>query len=129
MAKKLSFNCVEMSKCRWVLNGDVLHIQVKGSQNANRPYGLALDIPVERIERSFPMTASMMLEWLNAGQTGAVKSRADTGRAYSRGLASVGDNAAGQRAILFARSADDEQVVRTACCSVDSDLLDWVENY
>jgi hypothetical protein len=65
-------------KMRWVINGDTLHIQIKGP-SANRPYGMAVDVPLTEVGGK-----SGYMEPL-----GDCKSLAGTGRRYTKGVLAI----------------------------------------
>lgn len=65
-------------KMRWVINGDTLHIQIKGP-SANRPYGMAVDVPLTEVGGK-----SLYMEPL-----GDCKSLAGTGRRYTKGVLAI----------------------------------------
>ena len=65
-------------KMRWGINGDTLHIQIKGP-SANRPYGMAVDVPLTEVGGK-----SLYMEPL-----GDCKSLAGTGRRYTKGVLAI----------------------------------------
>ena len=128
MAKKVLHKGTEFSKMRWVLRGDVLHIQIRGKEY-NRLYGMSLNIPVKNFDAGdFSTTTAELLRCLTWHVTGKVKSRANTGVDYTRGFITAGTNKAGQPALLvrYAEPGDCFNPLRTLCGTVPSDVLEWV---
>jgi hypothetical protein len=134
MAKKVTLEKFEQeySKMRWVLNGTTLHIQIKGKPY-NRDYGMSLSIPLENFTwmglGGVSETAEDFLRWMTYHVESDVKSRAGTGRDYTRGYVAVGKNRAGQRAILvrYADCHGCNYPLATKCGVILSGIMDWIE--
>ena len=131
MAKKVLHEGTEFSKMRWVLRGDVLHVQIRGKEY-NRLYGMSLDIPVKNFDCGdfSGSNPAEFLRWFTWHVTGKVKSRANTGVDYTRGFIASGTNKAGQPALLVRYDVPDNctKPLRTLCGAVPSVVLEWIAN-
>jgi hypothetical protein len=116
-------------KCRWVINGDRVHIQVKGPKY-NRSYGLAFDVPFLFFE-SFPGQDTTNQSRIEQSVKGNTLSLAGTSRAYTKGGVRVAQNHAGQDSVqlIVTRKAEHWYYnLRTRCTVIPQTILDYLRN-
>jgi hypothetical protein len=115
-------------KMRWVLNNDVLHMQVKGKE-FNRPYGAAFDVPINRLEWAKPggsESAERLKSWLEAATNGTDNKTTSlaSNRSYIKGNIGLAKNKAGQTCFEIWYSIGIRFPVAT-CGVVNNDMAAW----